>query len=175
MQFTCFNCFTQEAKKPLGNTGTNVITYNFSSILLSYTFHIIQQHPPTSLHNDITRHKIQYRDTPPMSAIHAQPQEQSGTGFLDLSPELRNNIYALWAKDVLHVGIRAKGKAYTTAAHPGTKLSRLVHREFNGVIGSNSALHAQSVKVQIVDLNFVSTRKHRDLGRHWLTVNGIRS
>lgn len=83
-----------------------------------------------------------------------QPQDPTQTGFLDLAGEIRNDIYAYWAQDILHVGIRAQGRAHTTAAHPMTQVSHMVHREFLGIIGQDAALRARRVKVSVVDLDF---------------------
>lgn len=85
-----------------------------------------------------------------------QAQNSNKTGFLDLAAETRNEIYAYWAQEIQQFGIRAKGKAHTTASHPITRLSHLVHKEFCGVLAQEAAARGHRVKVQVVDFNFYS-------------------
>lgn len=76
----------------------------------------------------------------------ADPDKQS---FLKLPAEVRHQIYAYWAEEVLHVGVRARGKAHTTSAHPVGGASRRLHKEFGGVLGEVSVANAQQVRSNV--------------------------
>ena len=91
---------------------------------------------------------------PKTTASIGQPEDPSKKGFLDLAAETRNQIYGYWADDIDNFFVRAQGRAYTTASHPATSISRTIHREFTGLLGQLAPTNAHRVKVLVVDLNF---------------------
>lgn len=145
----------------LGKKCSFIFCTHFLFLLIIFAYKHYHDHDKTpallisrcSKDNDPHRKTKFTPDTMPRSRV-PQAQEPKQAGFLDLASEIRNEIYHMWAEDVLHVYVRAKGKAYTTAAHPATNVSHMVHREFTGVLAQTAVENAQKVNVGIEDFDF---------------------
>lgn len=77
--------------------------------------------------------------------------------FTDLPAEIRNRIYQIRAKeDVIVVSIVSTLKPYTLSDHSLHLVSKLVHKEFSGVLKDFAVLDAIIIVGEVTDFNFAT-------------------